>query len=122
MKILRRLKIWRELKQLEARARETPSPSTFVDLGQESVAAHWRREVEGWLQEAKAALDEAIARSAVARVRRLPFHDDIPRLRISNYYKTLLQSGAASASQESKNYITDLPDLVGEVANLMEVG
>jgi RNA polymerase sigma-54 factor len=33
--------------------------------------------------------------------------DDIPRLRISNYYKTLLQSGAASASKESKNYITE---------------
>ena len=33
--------------------------------------------------------------------------DDIPRLRISNYYKTLLESGAASASKESKNYITE---------------
>ncbi len=33
--------------------------------------------------------------------------DDIPRLRISNYYKTLLQSGAASTSKESKNYIAE---------------
>jgi RNA polymerase sigma-54 factor len=33
--------------------------------------------------------------------------DDIPRLRISNYYKTLLGSGAASTSKESKNYIAE---------------
>jgi RNA polymerase sigma-54 factor len=33
--------------------------------------------------------------------------DDIPRLRISNYYKTLLESGAASTSKESKNYIAE---------------
>lgn len=34
MKLLQRLKIWRELKRLETRARETPSPTTYVDLGQ----------------------------------------------------------------------------------------
>ena len=33
--------------------------------------------------------------------------DDIPKLRISNYYKTLLESGAAAASKESKNYIAE---------------
>ena len=33
--------------------------------------------------------------------------DDIPRLRISNYYRTLLESGAASTSKESKNYIAE---------------
>lgn len=32
--MLQRLKIWRELKRLEIRVREAPSPSTFVDLGQ----------------------------------------------------------------------------------------
>jgi tetratricopeptide (TPR) repeat protein len=32
--MLQRLKIWRELKRLEVRVREAPSPSTFVDLGQ----------------------------------------------------------------------------------------
>lgn len=34
MKIFRRLKIWKELKRLESKVHETPSPSTFVDLGQ----------------------------------------------------------------------------------------
>lgn len=34
MKLLRRIKIWRELKRLEARSRAHPSPTTFVDLGQ----------------------------------------------------------------------------------------
>ncbi|MCC6670963.1 MAG: tetratricopeptide repeat protein [Planctomycetes bacterium] len=34
MSWLQRVKIWRELKRLEAKARENPSPSTFVDLGQ----------------------------------------------------------------------------------------
>ena len=34
MKLLQRLKIWRELKRLETRARENPSPTTYVDLGQ----------------------------------------------------------------------------------------
>jgi tetratricopeptide (TPR) repeat protein len=34
VKLLQRLKIWRELKRLETRVRETPSPTTFVDLGQ----------------------------------------------------------------------------------------
>ncbi len=33
--------------------------------------------------------------------------DDIPRLRISNYYRTLLEAGAPSTSKESKNYITE---------------
>ena len=33
--------------------------------------------------------------------------DDIPRLRISNYYRNLLKSGGESASKESKNYIAD---------------
>ncbi len=34
VKLLQRLKIWRELKRLETKARETPSPTTYVDLGQ----------------------------------------------------------------------------------------
>lgn len=34
MNLFQRLKIWKELKRLELRAREQPSPSTFVDLGQ----------------------------------------------------------------------------------------
>jgi tetratricopeptide (TPR) repeat protein len=34
MNLLQRLKIWRELKRLELRVREEPSPTTFVDLGQ----------------------------------------------------------------------------------------
>lgn len=34
MKFIQKLKIWKELKRLESKARETPSPSTFVDLGQ----------------------------------------------------------------------------------------
>lgn len=34
MNLFQRLKIWKDLKALEARAREEPSPSTFVDLGQ----------------------------------------------------------------------------------------
>jgi hypothetical protein len=32
--LIQRLKIWKELRRLEARVREEPSPSTFVDLGQ----------------------------------------------------------------------------------------
>lgn len=34
MHLIQRMKIWKELRQLEQRAREEPSPSTFVDLGQ----------------------------------------------------------------------------------------
>lgn len=34
MNLFQRLKIWRELKRLEGRARQSPSPTTFVDLGQ----------------------------------------------------------------------------------------
>ncbi|MEM7201620.1 MAG: tetratricopeptide repeat protein [Planctomycetota bacterium] len=34
VKLLQRLKIWRELKRLESKAREAPSPTTYVDLGQ----------------------------------------------------------------------------------------
>jgi tetratricopeptide (TPR) repeat protein len=32
--LIQRLKIWKELRRLEQRVREEPSPSTFVDLGQ----------------------------------------------------------------------------------------
>ncbi len=34
MKLIRRMKIWKELRRLEARAKEALSPSTLVDLGQ----------------------------------------------------------------------------------------
>jgi tetratricopeptide (TPR) repeat protein len=34
MHLIQRMKIWKELKRLEQRAREEPSPTTFVDLGQ----------------------------------------------------------------------------------------
>ena len=34
MHLIQRMKIWKELKRLEQKAKEQPSPSTFVDLGQ----------------------------------------------------------------------------------------
>ncbi|MFK7742414.1 MAG: tetratricopeptide repeat protein [Planctomycetota bacterium] len=34
MHLLQRMKIWKELRRLEQKAKEQPSPSTFVDLGQ----------------------------------------------------------------------------------------
>lgn len=34
MHLIQRMKIWKELRRLEQRAREQPAPSTFVDLGQ----------------------------------------------------------------------------------------
>lgn len=34
MKLIQRVKIWKELRRLEQRAKTQPSPSTFVDLGQ----------------------------------------------------------------------------------------
>ncbi|MEO0479450.1 MAG: tetratricopeptide repeat protein [Planctomycetota bacterium] len=34
MNLIQRLKIWKELRRLEQRAQEVPSPSTFIDLGQ----------------------------------------------------------------------------------------
>ena len=34
MHLIQRMKVWKELRHLEQRAREEPSPSTFVDLGQ----------------------------------------------------------------------------------------
>lgn len=34
MHLIQRMKIWKDLRRLELRAREEPSPSTFVDLGQ----------------------------------------------------------------------------------------
>lgn len=34
MNLIQRIKFWRELKRLETRARETPAPTTFVDLAQ----------------------------------------------------------------------------------------
>ncbi len=34
MKLIQRIKIWKDLRRLEQRAKSEPSPSTFVDLGQ----------------------------------------------------------------------------------------
>jgi tetratricopeptide (TPR) repeat protein len=34
MHLIQRMKIWKELRQLEQRAKDQPAPSTFVDLGQ----------------------------------------------------------------------------------------
>lgn len=53
MKLLSRLRIWKELRQLEAKVREEPSPSTFVDLGQVYINL-------GMLNETLAAADEGL--------------------------------------------------------------
>ncbi len=53
MKLLNRLRIWKELRTLEAKVRETPSPSTFVDLGQVYINL-------GMLNETLAAADEGL--------------------------------------------------------------
>ncbi|HLU40295.1 MAG TPA: tetratricopeptide repeat protein [Planctomycetota bacterium] len=53
MKLLNRLRIWKELRHLEAKVREEPSPSTFVDLGQVYINL-------GMLNETLAAADEGL--------------------------------------------------------------
>ncbi|MEZ5966042.1 MAG: tetratricopeptide repeat protein [Planctomycetota bacterium] len=53
MKLLNRLRIWKELRTLEAKVREEPSPTTFVDLGQVYINL-------GMLNETLAAADEGL--------------------------------------------------------------
>lgn len=53
MKLLNRLRIWKELRHLEAKVREEPSPTTFVDLGQVYINL-------GMLNETLAAADEGL--------------------------------------------------------------
>lgn len=53
MKLLNRLRIWKELRHLEARVREEPSPTTFVDLGQVYINL-------GMVAETLAAADEGL--------------------------------------------------------------
>lgn len=53
MKLLNRLRIWKELRHLEAKVREEPSPTTFVDLGQVYINL-------GMISETLAAADEGL--------------------------------------------------------------
>jgi len=53
VKLLNRLRIWKELRHLEAKVREEPSPTTFVDLGQVYINL-------GMVNETLAAADEGL--------------------------------------------------------------
>lgn len=53
MRFLNRLRIWKDLRRLEIRVREEPSPSTFVDLGQVYINL-------GMVEETLAAADEGL--------------------------------------------------------------
>ena len=54
MNLFQRMKIWKELKRLGARARSNPSPSTYVDLGQVYINL-------GMSERARLAADEGLA-------------------------------------------------------------
>jgi len=47
MHLIQRMKIWKDLRRLEQRAREQPSPSTFVDLGQVYINLDMHDKAEG---------------------------------------------------------------------------
>ncbi len=53
MRFLNRLRIWKDLRRLETRVREEPSPSTFVDLGQVYINL-------GMIEETLAAAEEGL--------------------------------------------------------------
>lgn len=60
MNLLQRLKIWRELKRLELRVREEPSPTTFVDLGQVYINLDLHEKAEGMAEDGLALFPKSI--------------------------------------------------------------
>tara|TARA_R110002072_G_scaffold46591_13_gene129301 strand:- start:20343 stop:21440 length:1098 start_codon:yes stop_codon:yes gene_type:complete len=60
MHLIQRMKIWKELRRLEQRAKEQPSPSTFVDLGQVYINLDLNDKAEGLAEDGLALFPKSI--------------------------------------------------------------
>ena len=60
MHLIQRMKIWKELRRLEQRAKEQPSPSTFVDLGQVYINLKLHEKAEGMAEDGIALFPKSI--------------------------------------------------------------
>lgn len=60
MHLIQRMKIWKELRRLEQRAKEQPSPSTFVDLGQVYINLDLHDKAEGLASDGLALFPKSI--------------------------------------------------------------
>ncbi len=60
MHLIQRMKIWKELRRLEQRAKEQPSPSTFVDLGQVYINLELHQRAESLAEDGLALFPKSI--------------------------------------------------------------
>jgi len=59
MHLIQRMKIWKELRRLEQKAREQPAPNTFVDLGQVYINLDMHDKAEGIAEDGLALFPKA---------------------------------------------------------------
>ncbi len=105
MKLFHRLKIWKELKHLERKVRETPSPSTYVDLGQVYINL-------GMIDQTLKAAEEGL--------KLFPESDELRKLR--KFAKTS-KINARIKELRNRSNRTPCPDAYRELASLyLELG
>jgi len=96
-KLIQRLKIWKELRRLENRLREDPSPSTFVDLGQVHINLGMAERAHDVAKEGLALFPDAaeliklrdFSHRAVVRARTKSLRDKLNRSPTSKLYREL---------------------------------
>lgn len=109
MNLLQRMKVWRELKQLEQRVRERPAPNTFVDLGQVHINLDMHDKAERIAEDGLSLFPKSIElRHLLDTARR-----GVRRKRIDELGAQLLRSPDAASYAELAALQVELGDRTG---------
>lgn len=109
MNLLQRMKVWRELKQLEQRVREEPAPATFVDLGQVHINLDMHDKAERIAEDGLSLFPKSIElRQLLDTARR-----GLRRKRIDDLRAQLLRAADAAAYAELAGLQVELGDRAG---------
>lgn len=109
MNLLQRMKVWRELKQLEQRVREAPAPNTFVDLGQVHINLDMHDKAERIAEDGLSLFPKSIElRHLLDTARR-----GVRRKRVDELGAELLRSPDAGAYAELAGLQVELGDRTG---------
>ncbi|MBL8751522.1 MAG: tetratricopeptide repeat protein [Planctomycetes bacterium] len=109
MHLIQRMKIWKELRDLETRAREEPSPSTFVDLGQVYINLEMHDKAQRVAEDGLALFPKS------TELRQLVdcAHRGAGRQRIAELRAKLTRSPSPKTFRELAQLLVDLGDSAG---------
>jgi tetratricopeptide (TPR) repeat protein len=118
MNLLQRMKVWRELKQLEQRVREEPAPTTFVDLGQVHISLDMHDKAERIAEDGLSLFPKSIElRQLLDTARR-----GLRRKRMDDLRAQLLRAPDAAAFAELTGLQVELGDRAGMQRTCQEWG